>query len=80
MEATKGALWDAYAEVAIYMEILYVQVGAARRGLFHGEHHLPARCWRVALSAAGHSLRLLGYINPKIAEQVPASVVTPQEQ
>ena len=28
VEATKGALWDAYAEVAIYMEILHVQAGA----------------------------------------------------
>lgn len=26
VEATKGALWDAYAETAIYMEITQVQV------------------------------------------------------
>ena len=28
VEATKGALWDAYAEVAIFMEILHVQARA----------------------------------------------------
>ena len=42
VEATKGALWDAFAEVAIFMEILHVQVGMASRGLFSGAHHLSA--------------------------------------
>ena len=42
VEATKGALWDAFAEMAIYMEVLHVQVGTASRGLFSGEHCLPA--------------------------------------
>ena len=42
VEATKGALWDAFAEMAIYMEVLRVQVGTASRGLFSGEHRLPA--------------------------------------
>ena len=34
VEATKGALWDAYAETAIYMEITQVQVlkGAPAQG------------------------------------------------
>ncbi|KAK9825358.1 hypothetical protein WJX81_003161 [Elliptochloris bilobata] len=50
VEAMKGALWDAYAEVAIYMEILQVQVGAPRPGrpnakeTCRGEEALCAPC------------------------------------
>ena len=37
VEATKGALWDAYAEVAIYMEILHVQVAVVKPAKAAGE-------------------------------------------
>ena len=76
VEAAKGALWDAFAEVAIYMEILHVQVGAARRGLFQGKHRLHAWCWRgLLLSAAALSLCPLG---KKPAEQVHAAAISLQ--
>lgn len=44
VEATKGALWDAYAEVAIYMEILHVQAGARGPAKAAGERSVLYVC------------------------------------
>ena len=44
MEATKGALWDAYAEVAIYMEILHVRASTRGPGLATGENSSFLSC------------------------------------
>ena len=52
VEATKGALWDAFAEVAIYMEVLHVQAGTASRDLFSGKHRVPAWCCNLFSAAA----------------------------
>ena len=49
VEATKGALWDAYAEVAIYMEILHVQASARRPAKAAGERTHSAVCLVSAL-------------------------------
>ena len=63
VEATKGALWDAFAEVAVYMEVLRVRVGTAAPASAKGarlllplpdlqEHDLaPARCKSCAAAA-----------------------------
>lgn len=60
VEATKGALWDAFAEVAVYMEVLRVRVGTAAPASAKGErlllplpdlqeHHLGiAHCCGIA--------------------------------
>ena len=41
VEATKGALWDAFAEVAVYMEVLRVRVGTAAPASAKGACRLP---------------------------------------
>lgn len=40
VEATKGALWDAFAEVAVYMEVLRVRVSTAAPASAKGERPL----------------------------------------
>ncbi|KAK9825364.1 hypothetical protein WJX81_004084 [Elliptochloris bilobata] len=62
VEATKGALWDAYAEVAVYMDALQVQVGARTPSRAKGGANLcnlqGALCAPCGAPLAGPSVAL----------------------
>ncbi|KAK9834170.1 hypothetical protein WJX81_004930 [Elliptochloris bilobata] len=62
VEAAKGALWDAYAEVAVYMEILQVQGSEPSPGRLNGEAAIcrpeEALCAPCGAAVAGPSVAL----------------------
>ena len=59
VEATKGVLWDAFAETAVYMEILHVQTSLSDSGMQQFTDILfgPARLHCAATSFTIHRPR-----------------------
>ena len=54
VEATKGALWDAFAETAIFMEILHVQTSSSDSA--KGEQQLTHRMGPAGLHVCIYEL------------------------